>query len=102
MRYITNITSASFIGTILSSELEVDGHDLVRLDQSGRGGGVACYIRSSTAYSYKDSFSITPKIFLLIFFCLNLSKSYWVSYINHPINQVLLNTLIMFSQKLGF
>ena len=29
---------------ILSSELEVNGYDLVRHDQSKRGGGVACYI----------------------------------------------------------
>ena len=41
---------------LLSSELEVDGYDLVRLDRSRRGGGVACYIKSSIAYSYKDSF----------------------------------------------
>ena len=40
VRYIANITNASVIGTsetkldetILSSELEVDGYDLVRLD----------------------------------------------------------------------
>ena len=50
VRYIANMTNASIIGisetkldeTIWSSELEVDGYDLVRLDQSRRGGGVAC------------------------------------------------------------
>ena len=50
-----NITNASIIGisetkldkTIWSSELEVNGYDLVRLDQSRRCGGVACYIKSS-------------------------------------------------------
>ena len=36
----------------MSSELEVDGYDLVRLDRSRGGAGVACYIKSSTAYSY--------------------------------------------------
>ena len=64
VRYITNITIASIIGisetkldeTILSSKLEVDGYDLVRLDRLRRGGGVACYFKSSIAYSYKDSF----------------------------------------------
>ena len=56
VRYITNITNASIIGsetkldeTIWSSELEVDGYGLVRLDLSRRGGGVACYIKSSIA-----------------------------------------------------
>ena len=49
MPYIANITNASIIGTILSSELEVAGYDLVRVDQPGRGGGVACYIRSFIA-----------------------------------------------------
>ena len=77
VRYIVNITKASIIGvsetkldeTILSSELEVDGYDLVRLDQSRRSGGVACYIKSWIAYSYEDSFcSNTESIFLDIFF----------------------------------
>ena len=76
VRYIPNITNASIIGinetnldkTIWSSELEVDGYDLVRLDRSRRGGGVACYIKSSIAYSYKDSFcSNTESIFVDIF-----------------------------------
>ena len=52
VRYNANITNVSIIGiretkldeTTLSSELEVDGYDLVRLDQSRRDGGVACYI----------------------------------------------------------
>ena len=60
MRYFANITNASIFGmsetkldkTILSSELEVDSYDIVRLDRSRRGGGVACYIKSSIAYSY--------------------------------------------------
>ena len=76
VHYIPNITSASIVGisetkldeTILSSELEVDGYDLVRLDRSRRGGGVACYIKSSIAYSYKESFcSNTESIFVDIF-----------------------------------
>ena len=56
--YIANITNESIIGisetkldeTVLLSELEVDAYDLIRLDQSRRGGGVACYIKSSIAY----------------------------------------------------
>ena len=52
----------------MSSELEFDGYDLVRLDRSRRGGGAACYIKSSIVYSYKDSFcSNTESIFTDIF-----------------------------------
>ena len=62
--YIANITSASIIGvsetkldeTFFSSELEVDGYDLVRLDRSKRDRGVTCYIKSLISYSCKDSF----------------------------------------------
>ena len=52
---------------------------------------------------------LTLKVWLLesvfvkvTFICLNQSQSYWVSYIAHPINQILSDTLIMFSQKLEF
>ena len=71
--------------TILPSELEVGGYDLVTLDQSIRGGGVACYIESLIAYSYKDSFAATSKVFVLTYIFLNLSHSYWISYIHQPI-----------------
>ena len=108
--FVKNWWSASSIGigetkldeTILSSELEVYGYDLVRLIQSRRGVGVSCSIKSSIAYRYKDSFcSNTESIFVDIS-CLNLGQSYWVSYIDHPINLISLRTLVMFSQKLGF
>ena len=75
--FVKNWWSASIIGigetkldeTILSSELEVYGYNLVRLDRSRRGGGVSCHIKSSIAYSYKDSFcSNTESIFVNIFF----------------------------------
>ena len=78
-----------------SSELEVDGYDLVRLDRSRRGGGVACYIKSLIAYSYKESFcSNTESIFVDIFLpkskpillgilCRPPDKSDFVKYINN-------------------
>ena len=61
---IAHITNASIIGiseteldeTILSSEFNVNGYDLVRLNHSRKGGGVACYIKSLIAYSYKENF----------------------------------------------
>ena len=102
--FVKNWWSASIIGigetkldeTILSSELEVYGYNLVRLDRSRRGGGVSCHIKSSIAYSYKDSFcSNTESIFV------NLTQSCRVSYIDHPINQISIS-ILMFSQKLGF
>ena len=76
VRYIANITNAYIIGisetkldgTIQSSELEVDRYDLVRLDRSRRGDGVAHYIKSSIAYTYKESFySNAESIFVDIF-----------------------------------
>ena len=51
---------------------------------------------------WSDVEMLTGKVFLLTFICLSLSQSYWASYIDHLINQIPLNTLTMFSQKLGF
>ena len=72
VRYIANITNASIIGisetklgeTILSSELEIDGYDLLKLNQSRKCGSVASYIKSLIARSYKKGF------------CCNIEKYY--------------------------
>ena len=64
VHYIANITIACIIGisetkvdkTVLSSQLQVDSYDLIRINRSRRGSGVACYIKTSIAYSYKDIF----------------------------------------------
>ena len=98
MHYISIITNASIIEisetklgeTILSSELELHGYDLVRLDRSRKSGGVACYIKSLIAYSYK--------VFLLTFFCLNLSQSYWISYVDNPISTFVKHTNNVFTE----
>ena len=90
VRYSTNISNASIIGigevkpgkTILSSELEIDGYDLMRLDLSRRGGGVAVILKVQLHIITKTVFTVTSKVFLLTFIC----QSYWVSYIDHPIN----------------
>ena len=55
IRFIAKQSNASAIGiseskpdsSILSSELDTDEYDLIRLDRSRRGGGVGCYIRKS-------------------------------------------------------
>ena len=107
--YIVNITNASIIGisetklveTIWPSELQVDGYDLVRLDQSRRGGGGACYIKSSVAYSYKESFcSNTKSIFVDMF--LPKSKPNILGILYRQPDKSDFVTLTMFSQKLGF
>ena len=66
-------TKASIIGNseskldscIPNSELNTDDYDLIRLDCSRRGDGVACYVRKSLSYNYKTSFCrSTDSIFL--------------------------------------
>ena len=114
VRYIANITNASIIGinetkpgkTILSSGFEVDGYDLVRRDQSRRSG-VPYYIKSSIAYSYKDSFcSNTESIFVDMF--LPKSKSIQLGILYRPpdksdfvkhINNVFIETGVLDKQE---
>ena len=55
MRYIAKLTNATVIGlretkldnTVLRSELEIEGYDLVRSDRTRRGGGAACFVKNS-------------------------------------------------------
>ena len=67
LRYFTKLSNASIVGigetklddSISSSEIEIEGYDLLRLDRSRRGGGGACY---------KDKFcKSTESIFIDIF-----------------------------------
>ena len=93
-RYIGNITNASIIGisetkldeTILPSHLEVDGYDSVRLDRSTRGRGVACYIKNSIPYSYKDSFCCNGES-IFVDICLPKSKAILLSILYRPVNK---------------
>ena len=49
LHYLTKLWNASIVGigetklgdSISSSEIEIEAYDLLRLDRSGRGGGVA-------------------------------------------------------------
>ena len=69
MRYISEITKASFRGisetipgeSSFSSELEVNGYGLLRSHVSRRGDGVACFIKISIAYNYKDNFCMNTE-----------------------------------------
>ena len=42
----------------MSCELEIERYDLVRSDQSRRGGGVACFAKHSISYNRKPNFCI--------------------------------------------
>ena len=54
--------------TVLSSELGIQGYDLVRSDRSRRGGGVVCFLKNSISYNRKPNFCInTESIFIEIF-----------------------------------
>ena len=76
IRYVAKLTNATVIGlsetkldnTVLSSELEIEGYDLVRSDRSRRGGGVACFVKNSISYNRKPNFCTnTESIFIEIF-----------------------------------
>ena len=76
LKYLTKLSNASMVGigetkfyaSILSSEIEIEGYDLLSLDRSGRGGGVACCIKKYLAYNYKEKFcKNTESIFINIF-----------------------------------
>ena len=76
IRYIAKLTNATVIGlsetkldnAVLSSELEIEGYDLVRSDRSRREGGVVCFAKNSISYNRKPIFCINKKcIFINIF-----------------------------------
>ena len=64
IRFIAKQSNASIIGisgsklesSILSSELDIDQYNLIRLDRSRRGGGVASYIKKYLSYNHNTRF----------------------------------------------
>ena len=72
IRYTAKLTNATVIGlsetkldnTVLSSELEIEGYDLVRSGRSRRGGGVACFVKNSISYNRKPNFCINTESIL--------------------------------------
>ena len=72
IHYIAKLTNATVIGlsetkldnTVLSSELEIERYDLVRFDQSRRGRGVACFVKSLFHVIGNLIFAIIQKVFL--------------------------------------
>ena len=76
IHYIAKLTNAIVVGlseaglgnAVLSSELEIEWHDLVRSDWSRKGGGVACFVENSISYNRKPNFCINIEtIFTEIF-----------------------------------
>ena len=116
--YIAKLTNATVIGlsetklynTCLSSELEIEGYDLVRSDRSRRGGGVACFVKNSISYNRKPNFCINAEsIFIEIFLPKSKpvlidilhrppDKYDFVSYLRHTFS----NTNVFESQKCYF
>ena len=65
---IVGIGETKLDDSISSSVIEIEGYYLLRFDRSRRGGGVACYIKKSLAYNYKEKFcKSTESIFIDIF-----------------------------------
>ena len=51
----------------MSSELEIEGYDLIRSDRSRKRGGIACFVKNSISYNRKPNFCInTESIFIEI------------------------------------
>ena len=69
IRYIAELKNATVIGlsetkldkTVLSSELEIEGYDLIKSHRSRRGGGVACFVKSSISYNWNLIFSLIQR-----------------------------------------
>ena len=66
---IAGIRETKLYDSISSSEIKIEGYNLLRLHQSRRGGGV---IKRSLAYNYKDNFCKSPET---IFFDIFLPKT---------------------------
>ena len=70
----------------MSSELEIEGYDLVRSGRSRRGGGVACFVKNSISYNWKPNFCInTESIFIEIF--LPKSKAVLIGILYRPLDK---------------
>ena len=48
---ILGISETKLDNTIMDSELNIEGYDLIRSDRNRRGDGVACYIKKDRQYN---------------------------------------------------
>ena len=54
---VIGITESKLDKTVLDGEIDIDGHELIRFDWNGHGGGVACYIRRDASFNIRGNFS---------------------------------------------
>ena len=65
IRYFTKKSNAAVIGiteskldkSVLDSEINIDGYEVLRCDRNRNGGGVACYIREDIGFDVKSCLS---------------------------------------------
>ena len=50
---ILGISETKLDNTIMDSELEIEGYDLICSDRNRHGGGVACYIKKDRHYNVR-------------------------------------------------
>ena len=60
---VTGLSETKLDRTVLSSELEIEGYDLVKFDRSQRAGVVACFIKNSISYD-RNQYINTDSIFI--------------------------------------
>ena len=56
MQVLLESVKLNFGNTASSNEPVIEEYGLLRCDQSRRGGSVACYIKRSLSYNYKENF----------------------------------------------
>ena len=62
---VTGISETEFDGYVLSNEAAVEGYNLIRLDCSRKGGGVARFTKHSVVSSQKTNMRLnTERIFI--------------------------------------
>ena len=72
---ITGISEPKLESSFFNSEVDIVGYHIIRMERSRRGGGVACYIKTSLSYNHKSSFYPNiESIFMDIFFYPNQSQ----------------------------
>ena len=69
---ILGISETKLDNTIMDSELNIEGYDLIRSDRNRRGGGVSCYIKKDRHYNVRAN---CPTNFENIFLDLLLPNS---------------------------
>ena len=90
IRYITKLTNATVIGiseiklgnAVLSSELEIEGYDLVKFDRRWGEGRVACFLKNPFLYNRKLNFCINTDSIFYKYFSIKIQISYNWYFIN--------------------